>query len=114
MVAALPPGVRLRGPSASPVSPVLAPMNAPHGTVIAYSTSPGAMAADKPRQKNGLYTHHLVRHLRSPGLPIEAVLKRTRAAVIEASAGRQVPWESSSLVGEFCLAPTGSGGCRGG
>jgi hypothetical protein len=41
----------------------------------------------------------------APGLPIEEVFKRTRVAVKQASAGRQIPWESTSLEGAFSFAP---------
>ncbi|MCP4645048.1 MAG: SUMF1/EgtB/PvdO family nonheme iron enzyme, partial [bacterium] len=43
--------------------------------------------------------------LRIPGLTIEQVMKRTRRAVIEATADQQVPWTASSLVGEFIPRP---------
>ena len=82
-------------------------MKAPKGTLIAFSTAPGALANDK-----SLYTTHLVTNLREPGLPIEAVFKRTRAAVERATQGKQIPWESSSLTGEFCLS-VGPGGLCG-
>jgi uncharacterized caspase-like protein len=108
----LPPGLRWRGPANSiPASSGLSAAVAPRGTLIAYATSPGAVAADNPRARNSVYTQHLVHHLATPGLPIEAVFKRTRAAVLAASGGSQVPWESSSLVSEFCFAPNAAGGC---
>jgi uncharacterized caspase-like protein len=106
----LPPGMRWRGPSATSTAGLSASV-APRGTLIAYATSPGAVAADNPRARNSVYTQHLVQHLATPGLPIEAVFKRTRAAVLAASGGSQVPWESSSLISEFCFAPNAAGGC---
>ncbi len=109
--AAPPPGTRMRGGgSPLPASGFSATL-APRGTVVAYSTSPGALASDNPQSKNGTYTRHFVAHLKSPGLPIETVFKRTRAAVMEDSGGAQVPWESSSLVNEFCLTPNSAGRC---
>jgi hypothetical protein len=45
----------------------------------------------------------------TPGLKVEDVFKRTRVAVKQASGGRQIPWESTSLEGDFYFA-AGSGG----
>ncbi len=85
----------------------LAQMDAPSGSLIAFATAPGATAEDG-RGSNGLYTSHLLRQMATPGLPIEEVFKRTRVAVKQASSGRQIPWESTSLEGSFSFAP-GSG-----
>lgn len=106
-----PPGLRMRGASEATWTPGLSAALAPKGTLIAYSTSPGAVAADSPQQKNGLYTRHLAAHMRTPGLPIEDVFKRTRAAVLQESGGTQMPWETSSLVGDFCFSLNSSGRC---
>jgi len=78
----------------------LAYMNAPSGTFIAYATAPGTVAADGPGQ-NSFYTRELINQLQVPGLTIEQVFKRVRAAVERQTNGRQIPWESSSLKGEF-------------
>ena len=78
----------------------LAQMDAPEGTLIAYATAPGTVAADG-EGANGLYTAELLRALARPGLKIEEVFKQTRAGVVRASGNAQVPWESSSLTGDF-------------
>jgi hypothetical protein len=71
-----------------------------NGTLIAYATSPGNVARDGTGE-NGLYTEELLRHLRTPGLKIEEVFKLTRIGVKERSKGAQVPWENSSIDGDF-------------
>jgi hypothetical protein len=78
----------------------LASIDAPKGTLIAYSTSPGK-TADDGEGRNGLYTRHLLREMRVPGQRIEDVFKRVRASVATESRDMQVPWESSSLTGDF-------------
>jgi Caspase domain len=86
----------------------LAPMDAPVGTLLAYATAPGKLAADGlggVNDKNGLYAQHLARQVLTPGLPVEHVFKRVREAVVRASREAQVPWESSSLQGEFSFVP---------
>ncbi len=92
-------------------APGLMAEEAPRGTVIAYSTSPGALAADGSGQPNSVFTRNLALHLRQPGVPIETVFKRVRMAVMRETRNAQVPWETSSLVGEFCLRPTATGAC---
>lgn len=78
----------------------LASISAPSGTLIAYATSPGSVANDGPGD-NGVYTGELMRAMRQPGLKIEDVFKQVRSAVREATRGKQIPWESSSLEGDF-------------
>jgi uncharacterized caspase-like protein len=78
----------------------LAAMDAPAGTLVAFSTAPGQVAADGTGD-NGLYTQHLVSYMREPGLKVEDVFKRVRSAVRQESGGRQTPWENTSLEADF-------------
>ncbi|WP_157267826.1 caspase family protein [Azohydromonas aeria] len=83
----------------------LAQMDAPVGTLLAYATAPGKLAADAGSGANGVYAEHLARHLLTPGLPVEQVFKRVREGVVRETQQQQVPWESSSLQGEFAFVP---------
>jgi len=83
----------------------LAPMQAARGSLIAYATAPGAVAADGDG-RNGTYTKHLLRYLTTPGLLAEQMFKRVRVAVEEETGGAQTPWEASSLQGDFSFRPT--------
>jgi len=83
----------------------LARMDGPVGSFIAYATAPGSVAADGSG-RNGLYTEHLLKALRQPGLSIEQTFKHVRNAVKNNTDGKQIPWESSSLMGEFFFLPT--------
>jgi|GEM_PF-6311797 len=80
----------------------LAPMDAPSGSLIAFSTAPGTEASDGSG-RNGLYSKHFMANLKVPGLTIEQVFKRTREGVeteSEREIGRkQSPREESSLKG---------------
>jgi tetratricopeptide (TPR) repeat protein len=82
----------------------LASINAPSGTLIAYATAPGSVASDGDG-RNGLYTQELLKAMREPALKIEDVFKRVRSGVQGLTSGMQVPWESSSLVGDFYFLP---------
>ncbi|MBP2231210.1 hypothetical protein J2847_004522 [Azospirillum agricola] len=83
----------------------LAQMSAPKGTMIAYATAPGKTANDGSGG-NGLYTKELLKAIQQPGLPIEQVFKKVRAAVSSSSGDAQIPWEASSLTGDFYFAGT--------
>lgn len=87
----------------------LTEMKPPAGSLIAFATDAGHTAQDGTGA-NGLYTGELVQHLRTPGITIEQVFKRTREGVMRQSGGAQVPAEYSRLVGEDIylagLAPT--------
>lgn len=78
----------------------LAKMDAPTGTLLAYSTSPGDVAEDGSGN-NSTYTAALARAIKNPGAKVEEVFKKVRVNVMDRTQGRQVPWESSSLVGDF-------------
>lgn len=78
----------------------LAQMEAPVGTLVAFATAPGSVASDG-NSDNGLYTQHLLSAMRQPGAKVEDVFKQVRAAVRRDSAGKQIPWESTSLEGDF-------------
>jgi hypothetical protein len=82
------------------ISNGLAQMDAPSGTLIAYATAPGSVASDG-NARNGLYTQELLKNIPTPGLSIEEMFKRVRISVRNATAGKQTPWESSSLIGDF-------------
>ena len=88
---------RLRGASRG-----LAAVDAARGTLIAYATAPGSVAADGDGA-NGLYTEALLDALREPGLKVEEVFKRVRIDVTRRSKGAQTPWESSSLTGDLIV-----------
>ncbi|MBS1809170.1 MAG: caspase family protein [Acidobacteria bacterium] len=82
------------------VSKSLVPMDAPPGTLIAYASAPGAEAWDG-RGRNGVYTRELLKSIRTAGLSIEEVFKNVRVSVQRQTMGKQTPWESSSLTGDF-------------
>ncbi len=74
----------------------LAPIN---GSIISFSTSEGATAADGDGA-NGLFTQELVKQMVIPQ-QIESVFKKTRKEVVDRSKGQQTPTEWSYLTGDF-------------
>jgi uncharacterized caspase-like protein len=81
----------------------LATMAAPQGTLVAFSTAPGSVAMDGVNAANSLYTQQLLANIETPGVPIEQLFKRVRMAVATQTKRMQIPWENSSIMGEFCF-----------
>jgi len=79
----------------------LVQMKAAKGSLIAYATAPGSVAADGGKGRNGLYTRYLLEYLSQSGLTVEEMLKKVRLAVSRETGDKQIPWESSSLIGDF-------------
>ena len=79
------------------------------GTLIAFSTAPGAVALDGSGS-NSPFTRALAHHVRTPGLEVRQMLTRVRADVAAETEGRQIPWDNSALLGEVYLAGLGKPG----
>lgn len=77
----------------------LAPVFAPKGTLIAFATSPGQAA--KEANNHGFFTSAILQHIGVPNLKVEEVFKRVRNSVYVMSAGTQITWEHTSLMGDF-------------
>lgn len=82
----------------------LSQVDAPPGTLLAYATSPGNVAADGAG-KNGLYTENLLNEILTREAKIEDIFKRVRLQVRIKSQGLQIPWESTSLEEDFYFLP---------
>ena len=78
----------------------LAQVDAPVGTIVAFSTSPGKVVADG-EGRNSPYTKNLVKAIQQPNIPIEQVFKAVRREVQKETKGEQTPWENTSLSGDF-------------
>ena len=81
----------------------LARMDAPTGTLIAYATKPGDVASDGTG-RNGLYTGALLKQMRVKNVDVTKMFQRVRADVLNQSGGKQVPFDESSIVGDFYFA----------
>ena len=86
----------------------LALVDAPRGTLLAFATAPGSVAADG-EGSNGIYTKYLLKNIERPGLSIEEVFKQVRIGVVNETNGKQTPWESSSLMGSFHFQESNEG-----
>lgn len=78
----------------------LAIVDAPNGSIVGYSTAPGAEAQDGTNGHSP-YTQAFLNVAREPNVPIEQLFKRVRLEVNQSTSGAQIPWESSSLTSDF-------------
>jgi len=83
------------------VSNGFAPIFAPAGTIIAFSTSPGQSAIEA--NGHGAYTYALLQSIDMPRIPIENMFKHVREILSASTSGRQISWEHTSLMGNFCF-----------
>ena len=78
----------------------LAPVHSPEGTLIAFATSSGQKAKDGAG-RNGRFTEALLKHIKTPDIPVEDLFKRVRNSLRLSTNGEQVSWEHTSLTGDF-------------
>jgi hypothetical protein len=89
-------------PSLNDAGRGLAIVDAPNGSIVAYSTAPGTEALDGIGEHSP-YTAALLRLAQQKNQPIEQLFKRVRLEVNNSTGGQQTPWESSSLTSDFYL-----------
>ena len=79
-----------------------APLQAVSGTLIAFATAPGKVASDGTG-RNGLFTSYLLKYIKTPNMEVDLMLRKVRSDVAQNTNNYQVPWTSSSLIGEFAF-----------
>jgi formylglycine-generating enzyme required for sulfatase activity len=75
------------------------------GAFIAFAADEGRTADDNPKERNGLFTKHLLKEALTPGLGLESLFTRVRSKVYEESQGKQTPFSYSGLLGDFYFVP---------
>lgn len=83
--------------------PGLAPVSGGVGTLVAYATDPGNVAADGLGE-NSPFTAALLEHIETPGIDVRIMFGRVRQEVVQLSRGLQVPWVEEAVLGEHYLA----------
>jgi hypothetical protein len=82
----------------------LAPVEGGVGTLIAFATQPGGVALDG-NGRHSPFAAALLKTIEQPGLPISDIMISVRQDVLRESGNRQVPWDHSSLTGQFYFVP---------
>ena len=80
----------------------LAQVTGSQNTLIAFATEPGAVAYDGSGDLSP-FSSAFSRRALAPNQEIRAVMAAVRRDVVEATDGRQVPWENSSLIDDVVL-----------
>lgn len=78
-----------------------APISAPPGTLIAFSTSPNCAAKDSAGGNHSVYTEALLSYIGREQLAIEDLFKKVRRTVAHWTNNTQIPWEHTSLITDF-------------
>ncbi len=95
---------RSLGTRSSQVGRGLATISTPGGgLLVGFATSPGDVAADG-QGNNSPFTAALLKHLPTPDVEIELLMKRVKAEVIRMTKNDQRPWHNSDLAKEVYLA----------
>jgi TPR repeat protein len=82
------------------------------GTIIAYATQPGAVAADGTG-RNSPFAKAFLAEIDTPGLEVGRLFRHVARAVHDATGGRQLPEVSLSVLGDFYFAGPGAGDAPG-
>lgn len=80
---------------------VLAPVFAPKGTLIAFSTSPNEGASDGGFDGHSVYTGALLKYIGREHLSVEELFKKVRKTVYALSEGKRTTWEHTSLINDY-------------
>ena len=78
---------------------------AARGTLVAFSSAPGAAAEDGAPGTHSAYTRPLAEEMMVEGVEIEQVFKNVRVKVLRDTRERQVPWVNTSLTANFSFNP---------
>jgi len=76
----------------------------PAGMLVAFSTAPGSLSREG-NAGTSPYADALSAAMKAKGKTVEQIFKLTRARVVVATAGEQIPWEKSALVQNVMFVP---------
>ena len=93
---------RSMGTRSSLIGQGLAEVKAGVGTLVGFSTQPGNIALEGVG-RNSPYATALLKHMETPGKDVGGVLVAVRNDVLQATAGKQVPWEFTALTDDVYL-----------
>ncbi|CAF3085063.1 unnamed protein product, partial [Rotaria sp. Silwood2] len=91
------PEVDARGPNVSSSKSVGLKAMHKAGSLIAFACAPGTIAIEGKGQRNGLFTKHLLKHIKTANEDIQMILRDVTDGVIEESKSEQIPFVSASL-----------------
>ncbi|CAF4207359.1 unnamed protein product, partial [Rotaria sordida] len=92
------PQVNARDPGASDPKSIGLKAMQKAGSLIAFACAPGTIAIEGKGQRNGLFTKHLLNHIRTENEDIQMILRDVAREVKQESKSKQIPFVSGSLL----------------
>jgi hypothetical protein len=92
------------GEDDDPTPEGLAQLQTGDGTFIAFATQPGNVSVDGSGE-NSPFAQALLAHIHTPMITISDLMIRVRNDVKDATFGKQLPWDQSSLSQQFSFRP---------
>ncbi|CAF1308095.1 unnamed protein product [Rotaria sordida] len=92
------PEVDARDPDASGSQSVGLKAMSKAGSLIAFACAPGTIAIEGKGQRNGLFTKHLLEHIKTENEDIQMILRDVAKGVKQESKSKQIPFVSASLL----------------
>ncbi|CAF3990276.1 unnamed protein product, partial [Rotaria sp. Silwood1] len=83
-------------------------MKAPSGTIIAFACAAGETISDRSSgTENGIFTKYLLKHITTPDIDIDIILRRVAKDVGKETSNKQEPFRVSSIREEnICVVPS--------
>jgi uncharacterized caspase-like protein len=73
-------------------------MKAPPGTLIAFACAPGETTPDQALySRNSIFTKYLLKHVTTPDIDVEKMLRRVANAIAIETKNKQLPYRVSSI-----------------
>jgi uncharacterized caspase-like protein len=89
---------------AMPENQGLAPISAKLQTLVVFACAPGEVTLDETwNNRNGSFIENLIKNITTPDKDIEEIMKKVAGDVNQQTSGVQLPYRTSSLVGEVYL-----------
>ncbi|CAF3988907.1 unnamed protein product [Rotaria sordida] len=92
------PQVNARDPDASDPKSIGLKAMCKAGSLIAFACAPGTIAIEGKGDRNGLFTKHLLKYIKTANEDIQLVLRDVARGVTEESKSKQIPFVSASLL----------------
>ncbi|CAF5060651.1 unnamed protein product, partial [Rotaria sp. Silwood1] len=82
-------------------------MKAPSGTIIAFACAAGETTSDRSSgSESGIFTKYLLKHITTPGVDIDIILRRVARDVAKETSNKQELFRVSSIRAEnVCIVP---------
>ncbi|CAF3844710.1 unnamed protein product, partial [Rotaria sp. Silwood1] len=92
------PYVNARDPDASEPKSIGLKAMQKAGSLIAFACAPGTVAIEGKGERNGLFTKHLLRNIRTANEDIQMILRDVTKGVIQESKSKQMPFVNAALL----------------